>query len=215
MEDGKLLLQKFGAKWVNKYYDMKEYILLKIYRQDYTESYDVLIDKDDYDKISECQWYCNIYRKNTYLKDIVNVLWTKETKDKKYVYQIHQLILDTKYKNIIVDHKNTNRLDNRKSNLRISSPSENAINQKHKGYYYEKQTKKYLTRIKYNNKEINLGRYNTELDAEIMYLKAIIFLGRDKISQYHQDRIKELSVELTDKDMTNKYILKLSNLMNN
>jgi len=214
MEETKLLLKKSGRLWVNEYYNKEDYILLKMFRKDLTESYDVLIDKCDFEKVSQCQWYGFMNRKNSHLKNIIQILWMVEIEGKRIVYNIYQWILDTKYKDIMIDHKNTNRLDNRRNNLRMSNPVENAINQTYNGYNYDKKTKRYLSRIKCFDKQVNIGRYDTELEAEIIYLKANILLGYDKISQYHNDRINELGINLTEEDYKNKYITKLINLKN-
>lgn len=212
--ENELLLRKSAIKWVNEYYEKDDCILLKVFRKDLTESYDILIDKFDFKLVSQCQWYTYMNRKNTHLKNILEVLWTTEKNGKKYVYNIYQWILDTKHKNVIIDHKNTNRLDNRRDNLRISSPTENAINQTYKGYNYDKPTKKFLVRIAINGKCTNIGRYKTEAEAEMMYLKAMILMGKDKISEYHNNRILELGIKLTNEDYQNKYIQKVINLYN-
>ena len=212
-----LLLRKPAIKWVNEYYEKEEFVLLKIFRKDLTESYDVLIDKSDFENVSKGQWYAYMSRKNTHLKNIIEILYTIHNKDKhkKKTYNIYQWILDTKDKNIIVDHKNRNRLDNRRFNIEISNAYNNRINQTYKGYNYDKATDKYLVRITCDKKAINIGRYNTELEAETTYLKAMILLEKDKISEYHKQRIKELNIKLTDEDYKNKYIKKIYILANN
>ena len=72
-----------------------------------------------------------------------------------------------------IDHINRNPLDNRVSNLRIVTNSENAQNKKNvKGYYYCKERKCYYAQIKLNYKRIYLGRFDTEIEARNAYLKA-------------------------------------------
>jgi len=211
----KLLLRKAAILWVNEYYDEESYVLLKVFRKDLTESYDILIDKSYFKKVSEGQWFGCIGRKNTHLKDILCILWTKSIKGKKQNFQIYQWILDTKDKEIIIDHKNTNRLDNRRQNLRISNPVENAVNQSCNGYNLDAPTGRYLTRVTCGGKAINIGRYDTELEAETVFLKAYIIMGYDKVSQYHRDRINELNVILKEEDYSNKYLKKIYNIVNN
>ncbi len=113
---------------------------------------------------------------------------------KKINYQLHQYILDTKYSDVVIDHINMNRFDNRRNNLRITTSKVNAINQIYKGYRYDKDSNSFLTRIKVNDKEVNIGRYKTELEAETIYLKCAIILGNDKISIDIQQRIKKLNI---------------------
>lgn len=208
------ILEKNGVKWSNKYYEIDDCIILNISKEETGESYDVLIDKEDFKLVSKGQWFVNIGRKDTDLKDIIHILWTKKTNKKQYNYGMHQWILNTKDKNIIIDHKNMNRLDNRRQNLRISNNSENATNQDHKGYNYDSPTNKYLVRIKINNKCINIGRYNTELEAETIYLKACLLIHKEDISHNVKERIDKLNITLTDEDYKNKYIIKINNLLN-
>lgn len=70
--------------------------------------------------------------------------------------------------NMVVDHKNHNTYDNRKSNLRIVSRQQNSMNKKvldkstsgHTGVVWDKSRSKWQARIRYNGKLIFLGRYN-------------------------------------------------------
>lgn len=148
------------------------------------------------------------------MKNLPSILYSQEINHKKKTYNIHQWILDTKGKNIIIDHFNMNRFDNRKENLRIADCSVNGINQIYKGYNFDKQTGKYLVRIKCNGKDVNLGRYCSELEAEQIYLKATILIGTSKISSHIQKRIDDLNILLSEEDLENKYIKKLTLIMN-
>lgn len=79
-----------------------------------------IIDDEDYDKVSRIKWF-NV---NGYARSGNGVA-------------MHRLIMSPP-PNMEIDHKNHNRLDNRKSNLRICTRQENAKNIIHKGYYYDK-----------------------------------------------------------------------------
>lgn len=73
----------------------------------------------------------------------------------------------------IIDHINCVRDDNRIINLREVSFQENAFNKRNvKGFYYDKNKKKYRSAIKVNEKNIFLGYFNNELDAHKAYLQA-------------------------------------------
>ena len=75
-------------------------------------------DLEDYDKIKSIGWSCN---NQGYI--IGNI--TINGKQKKI--RLHRLIMDFP-KNMVVDHINGNKLDNRKNNLRICSNRENVFN---------------------------------------------------------------------------------------
>jgi hypothetical protein len=78
-----------------------------------------------------------------------------------------------------VDHINGIKHDNRISNLRLASPSQNLHNMKShprntsgvKGVYWNKQKKKWQAQIRANGKVRNLGRFNDIKDAESVVRK--------------------------------------------
>ena len=79
-----------------------------------------------------------------------------------------------------IDHINGNRIDNRIINLRECNQSENQQNRKinknnssgYIGVSYHKKEKKWRSRIKVNNKLINLGSFDTPELAHEKYLEA-------------------------------------------
>jgi hypothetical protein len=81
------------------------------------------------------------------------------------ILRLHRLIIQAK-EDEIVDHLNGNKLDNRKSNLRICTQKANAQNRKEtKGYCWDKNKQRWLTT--YRGKFY--GRYNTEAEAKRAY----------------------------------------------
>ena len=78
------------------------------------------------------------------------------------------------------DHKNRNKLDNRKSNLRPCTQQENTRNRsKNKnnksgftGVYWDKQYCKWVAQIKVKQKTIKLGTFDDKIEALIARLKA-------------------------------------------
>jgi hypothetical protein len=126
--------------------------------------YNILIDTDDYQKISEHKWNLRTSKDgNIYAKTNIN--------DER-VY-LHRFIVNAP-SDKIVDHINHDTLDNRKANLRICTRQENNFNKlpypgKYKGVFYNKKSKKYLAYIGYNNKRRHLGSFEKLEDAISRY----------------------------------------------
>lgn len=97
--------------------------------------------------------------------------YVKGTIDGKNV-QLSRFVMDYSG-NLYVDHINNNPLDNRKSNLRIVTVRENALNMSSRkgsssqyvGVYFRKDTNKWRSIIHVDGKNISLGQFNTEEEA--------------------------------------------------
>lgn len=104
-------------------------------------------------------------------------------KIKQKTVLMHRLIMLAK-ENECIDHANGDRLDNRKSNLRACSHSENLFNKGplkrnksgYKGVVFEKRSKKnpWVAYVRANGKNINLGCYPTKEEAALSYNKAAL-----------------------------------------
>lgn len=90
---------------------------------------------------------------------------------------LHQAILGSK-DGYVIDHKDGDKLNNQKSNLRFCSRSQNSMNQigKHstsgyKGVTYSNSggKKVWMARICVNYKSIYIGRYTTAKEAAVWY----------------------------------------------
>ena len=76
-----------------------------------------------------------------------------------------------------VDHINRNKLDNRKSNLRIATRSENCANRgsfqesssKYKGVHWSKKTGRWEVAIRKDGKQIYIGGFDDEIAAASAY----------------------------------------------
>ena len=94
---------------------------------------------------------------------------------------LHRLIMGTP-PNMLTDHINMDKLDNRKSNLRICSDSGNMQNRVelvtnksgYKGVYYHKLTGKWAASITSNGKKTHIGLFNDPREAALAYNNAAI-----------------------------------------
>lgn len=152
-------------------------------------------DKEDYEKIKEyCWWYDGRYV-------CAHTLSNDEYTTK--IIRLHRLVLDIEDReNIDVDHKNLVRYDCRKINLRRATTSENSRN---KDYSYmsstgiigvRKNNNKYCASIKVDNKNINLGSFDTiEEAAEVRTEAEIKYFGEFRYDLSDKDIIDEENME--------------------
>jgi hypothetical protein len=79
---------------------------------------------------------------------------------------------------LLVDHRNGNKLDNRKTNLRLATHSQNMHNRRkiksktasiYIGVYFDKRIVKWGAKIRHQGKRIYLGSFKTEIDAARAY----------------------------------------------
>lgn len=83
-----------------------------------------------------------------------------------------------------VDHINNNGLDNRRSNLRLSTIAQNQHNAKissanssgYKGVSFDRKDRKWAANITKNCKLLSLGRFTSIVDAALAYDKAAVRL---------------------------------------
>lgn len=92
---------------------------------------------------------------------------------------LHRLIMRTP-KGMVTDHINCDKLDNRRSNLRVCTNRQNILGQKvskdntsgYKGVSWSRGMKKWRAAISVNYKKIILGHFSEITDAAEAYLRA-------------------------------------------
>lgn len=100
------------------------------------------------------------------------------TKKQNITILLHRFITNTA-KGMVVDHINKNTLDNRKSNLRVVTQSQNAMNQKtrdgqkYKGICFYHKLGKWMAGIKINGKRKHLGYFVTDILAAKLMIKLL------------------------------------------
>lgn len=124
----------------------------------------VIIDEEDRARLEEMgRWHIN------------NHGYCRKAKlvDNKYkIVYMHRVIMNCP-DNMVIDHINHNKLDNRKCNLRIVTQQQNLFNRKDaKGVRKLKNSTKWQARICLDYKEIHLGCFDTEQEARTAYLEA-------------------------------------------
>ena len=131
-----------------------------------------IVDDEDYEELNSHKWYLN--SEGYAIRDS----WGK---GKKTAIRMHRQIANTP-KDMDTDHINNNRLDNRKSNLRICTRAQNIRNSSlradnacgYKGVSLHKFSGLYHARINVEKKVISLGYFKNPKEAAIAYNKAAL-----------------------------------------
>mgnify|MGYP001225530451 CR=1 FL=1 len=138
-----------------------------------------IVDDDDYSILSKRSWRID---KDGY------VISGSSKNNKKYNIRMHRFILELTDPSILSDHKDRNKLNNQRSNLRTCNRSENQKNKtprgrsKYLGVMYQKyqvptkhgliEHEYIIARIRVNSKYIKLGTFRTEEEAAFSYDQA-------------------------------------------
>lgn len=136
-----------------------------------------IVDDADFHWTNQHKWYAQSSNGKWYA---ARRLSRREDRNRKLVL-LHRVLLNAA-PDKDVDHRNGNTLDCRRENLRLCSESQNLHNRGlvksrnksgYKGVYFDKQRKKWRSRIMIDRKMIELGFFNTPEDASEAYNKTV------------------------------------------
>ena len=133
-------------------------------RSDFKRQYNVMVDDEDYKKLSSFNWQVDKY-----------MSVSSHTTDKGRML-IHRYIMNCP-DNMEIDHIDGNRLNNQKSNLRFATSAQNKMNRGprkdnksgFKGVSLNKALNKWTARIMIENKYKHLGLFETKEEAAKAY----------------------------------------------
>ena len=136
-----------------------------------TKGCEAIVDDGDYEYLNQWKWhaYLSPNGKNHYAKR------THQLRGKKSGFLMHRAIL-TPPGELQVDHINMDTLDNRRSNLRLATSSQNHCNTKGRGKsgakgVYESGLR-WMAQIRTNKKKIYLGTFSDVRSAALAYDEA-------------------------------------------
>lgn len=129
-----------------------------------------IIDDADAPLVAHRTWYLDIegYPTTRLLK-----------KEGKKLLRMHRVLI-TPPKGLFIDHIDNNRLNNRRSNLRIATKAQNMMNRGapiqntsgFKGVVWDPVNKKWVAQITANGKSKKIGRFRTKTQAAMAYNQA-------------------------------------------
>lgn len=151
-----------------------------------------LMDKNDMDKFNGYLEGGKFFVHGSFSKGDMGYV-TYHKKGKKY--KVHRYILNLKDDDFVIDHKNHNRVDNRKCNLEIVTRLSNSQNKESKGYRFLEDKGKFMVQVgrQYKYFDSFIGgkmnpRFSTEEEAiqEVARRKEIIDATRVRLKSLEE-----------------------------
>lgn len=130
----------------------------------------IIVDIEDLEKCKAHKWHITSYGYGL----------------SRYAGRIHNFILDREpSRKVVVDHINRNKLDNRRSNLRVCTALDNCCNTNmstrntsgYRGVMRSNNGKRWVAEIVKQGKKIRIGTYGTKREAAIAYNKVAVQLN--------------------------------------
>lgn len=140
------------------------------------------VDKEDYYRLINFKWHVYKSTGGRYYACRNN---SRKHKDGHYLLKMHRVIMGlSKYDKRQVDHINGDSLDNRRCNLRIVTPMQNAWNRGAqnnsksgiRGVYRHTTANSWIAQIKAGDKRIHIGSFKTPEEAKHAYNEKAIEL---------------------------------------
>ena len=149
----------------------------------------VLLDDEDYNDIIEKKYILHLKYDKTIKGFYIQFHYPDKTKkENRGTIGLHRYIMKCP-NGLQVDHINRNTMDNRKENLRIVSPKDNAKNKGfysnnksgHKGVYFIKMFNSWIAEVRYDNKTYRSKRYKTMEEAIIARINLLYELKTEGV----------------------------------
>ncbi len=141
-----------------------------------TQNKFALVDDEDYQELSLFKW-CAVRRRTTWYAVRGG---SRDESGKQKSFLMHRAILGLKKGDKLEsDHRDHNGLNNRRSNLRLCTHSQNCMNRKlqkdvtskYKGVCWNKKRNKWTAEIRKDGKKHYLGCFDSEIEAAKVYDK--------------------------------------------
>ena len=131
-----------------------------------------IVDDEDFEWLSEFKWHA--HRKH---RQLSGPQWY--ARRGRSGPQMHRMIMGVTDPKVPVDHRDGDGLNDQRSNLRLSTPGQNACNKKsrggssqYKGVYWHKRNNKWRSAVMIDRHEKHLGYFEDEIEAAKAYDRA-------------------------------------------
>jgi hypothetical protein len=137
-----------------------------------TEGKFTIVDPDDYYWLNVFDWLACGRDDHLYAARVV-----RSNTGRLKTILMHRQILNAP-PHLLVDHRNTTSLDNRRANLRLATCAQNSCNARrdksntysqYRGVSFSKRKQKFFAEIRINGKKTWLGYFNSDEDAARAY----------------------------------------------
>lgn len=185
-------------------------------------------DRNDYEFVNDGVWIYTRYRdgklSGKFVIDKVDFENAIKHKWRKWgdryftgnsdVISIHQFLMNTP-SGMVVDHIDNDPSNNRRSNLRITKQSKNAINKvlqsnntsEIAGVWFDKERNKWSAEIKLSGVKCYLGRYNNKCDAVYARYCAEIKLFNEFRCFHNDENIINVATKCNNKEQVYNYVM--------
>lgn len=142
-----------------------------------TQGYVAIVDDEDFDRVNGYAWFFSVSKKASRNNKQIGYAKRNLFSGGKYTTEyLHRFIMNPG-KGLHVDHINGDKLDCRRSNMRVCTQTENNRNtsaqrnstSKYRGVCWDNGRKMWLAQIKTGGKNKYLGHFENEKDAAIAY----------------------------------------------
>ena len=144
-----------------------------------TQGYETIVDDEDYEDLSEYKWFAQVREHRIYAARNTR---SEESGGSRTIIKMSRQI-GRFQEDMVVDHKNGDALDNRRSNLRVCTFAENTRNRRkqsgsrssYKGVSYRprkrEDSKRWRVQVWSRGKRYDIGYFYTEEEAARAYDK--------------------------------------------
>jgi hypothetical protein len=187
------LRKQLGPMKLNQAIHQKDGTTILILKQRSGKTFECLIDSADYELVKNHSWSALVNSRNTYAKTTIKGSGKRTT-------LLHSLLLpDAK----LIDHRDGNGLNNRRSNLRPATHRQNSGNvrkirrkttSRYRGVSLHK-CGRFLVQIRNGRERISLGLFTSEIEAARAYNRAAskIFGEFAKLNEFSSEDHKNLN----------------------